>query len=368
MASRIPPLVFRLALLVAIAVSMALLIDYLQPLPSFCDVGSGCYKVRSSGYGSVLHVPVPLVGVIAFVSLMAISLIENDIARRLTRVLALVGGGVGIFLLLFQALYIGVFCKLCVVVDASAIVTAVAAFFLPRSSDLVPPSSIRFLWPVATLFAMLLPGVWAKLQPTPPVPPEIAALWQPGKVNVVEFIDFQCPFCRDLHPRMVEVLRESGDRVNLSRLNVPLSSHPNARSAARAYCCADDQGKGDSMADALFASQDLTPEGCDRLAASLGLSLPAFRVCVGSPSTDARIDEQSARARSAGISGLPTVWIGDHRFVGSQPIETLREAFAEAARGKPARLPTAFLWAAFATVLAVCGAIAMRVRAAPTTR
>jgi hypothetical protein len=54
--------------------------------------------------------------------------------------------------------------------------------------------------------------------------------------------------------------------------------------------------------------------------------------------------------------------------VGSQSIETLREAFAEAARGKPTRLPTALLWAAFATVLAVCGAIAMRVRAAPTTR
>jgi hypothetical protein len=51
-----------------------------------------------------------------------------------------------------------------------------------------------------------------------------------------------------------------------------------------------------------------------------------------------------------------------------QSFATLREAFAEAARGKPTRLPTALLWAGFATVLAVFGALAMRARATPTTR
>src|SRR5690348_5780206 len=122
MTSRIPPLVFRLALLVAIAVSTALLIDYMQPLPSFCDVGSGCYKVRASGYGTIFRVPIPLLGLLAFASLMAISLIENEIAYLLTRILALVGGGVGVLLLVFQGAYLGVFCKLCVVVDVSALV------------------------------------------------------------------------------------------------------------------------------------------------------------------------------------------------------------------------------------------------------
>ncbi len=69
MTSRLPLLVLRLALLVAVAVSAALLVDYVQPLPSFCDVGSGCYKVRASGYGSILRVPVPLLGLLAFTSL-----------------------------------------------------------------------------------------------------------------------------------------------------------------------------------------------------------------------------------------------------------------------------------------------------------
>lgn len=373
MASRLPPLLFRLALLVAIAVSAALLIDYTRPLPAFCDVGSGCDKVRASGYGSLFHVPVPLLGLLAFTSLMWISLVRSARATRLARILAFVGGALGALLLLTQAFHLRVFCRLCVVVDTAAIVAALAAFASGRAGkrapgDAAPPPNARWLWPLATAFAMLLPGVWALIQPSPPVPPEIASLWVPGKINVVEFADFQCPFCRQLHPRMLEVLHEYDDRVNFVRLNVPLPQHSDARSAAAAYCCADDQGKSAAMADALFQSESLSPEACDHIAASLGMSMAAYRACVGSPATDARIDEQIKRARSAGLAGLPTVWIDEKLLVGLQSVDALQTAFAEASHGKSTRLPTAVLWAAFATSLAVFGAIAMRVRAAPTTR
>jgi predicted DsbA family dithiol-disulfide isomerase/uncharacterized membrane protein len=357
-----------LAILVAVAVSAALLIDYYQPLPAFCDVGSGCYKVRASGFGSILRVPVPLIGLIAFTSLMAISLVKNDAARQLTRVLAWIGGLFGAGLLAFQGFYLHVFCKLCVAVDLSAIVAAVAAIFVSPSADDAPASSPRWLWPVATAFAMVAPGAWAQFQPSPPVPPEIANLWMPGKLNVVEFADFQCPYCRELHPSMSQLLHEYADQVHFVRLNVPLASHPNARNAAKAYCCADEEGKSEQMADALFQSPDLSPEACERIAVSLGLSPATFRACVASPATSARIDQEYQLARSAGLAGLPTVWIGDKGYVGLQSIATLRAAFAEAAHGKPTRLPTAVLWAGFATVLAVFGAIAMRVRATPTTR
>jgi predicted DsbA family dithiol-disulfide isomerase/uncharacterized membrane protein len=361
MASRLPPLVFRLAILVAIAVSSALLIDYFRPLPAFCDVGSGCEKVRASGYGSVLGVPVPLLGLLAFASLMFLSLIRNDSVERIVRGLALVAGAAGISLLLVQALQVKAFCKLCVVVDSAAIVAALAAWWSPRSPQ--GPPAAGWLWPVATLVAILLPSGWALLQPSPPVPPEIASLWVPGKINVVEFADFQCPFCRQLHPRMVEVLREYDERVHFVRLNVPLASHASARDAARAYCCAGDQGKGDAMADALFASDQLSPEACERLAASLGVSLAEYRVCIVNPATDARIDDESRRARSAGLKGLPTVWVGDQLLVGLQPIEAVRAAFADASRGKT-RLPTALLWAAVVAALAVFGTLAMRTRPA----
>jgi protein-disulfide isomerase len=115
------------------------------------------------------------------------------------------------------------------------------------------------------------------------------------------------------------------------------------------------------MADALFQSESLTPEACEKLAASLGLSLSDYRLCVSSSATDAHIDDEIARVKSAGLAGLPTVWIGDQVLVGLQPIDKLRDAFAEAATGKtPTRLPTALLWAALAATLAAFGAVAAR--------
>ena len=369
MSSRLPPLVFRLALLVAVAVSMALLIDYRQPLPSFCDVASDCYKVRASNYSKVLGVPVPVLGLCAFASLMIVSLLDNEVARRLTRALAVLGGVIGAILLLLQGFVLHVFCKLCVVVDLSAMVAAVAALLVPRASDADAPAPNPLgLWVLATVFAIATPFAWSKFQPSPPVPAEVANLWVPGKLNVVEFADFQCPFCRELHPIMTELLHEYAGQVSFVRLNVPLEKHADARTAAKAYCCAEEQDKGEEMADALFRTPDLSPGACERLAISLGLAPETYRKCVTSPATDARIDDQTRRARSAGLAGLPTVWIGDKGFVGLQSIATLRAAFAEAAGGKPTRLPTAVLWAGFATALAVFGAIAMRVRATPTTR
>ena len=167
---------------------------------------------------------------------------------------------------------------------------------------------------------------------------------------------------------MVELTSEYRDRVNLVRLNVPLPGHSNALDAARAFCCADDQGKGEEMADALFASDDLSAEGCERLAASLGLSRSVFRACVESVATNERVERENQRARHAGLKGLPTVWIGDQVLIGLQPADKLRAAFVEAARGKPTQLPTAVLWALLAGALAVFGAVAMRGRQATTAR
>ena len=76
MARRLPALVFHLALLVAIGVSTALLIDYLRPLPAFCDTGSGCDQVRASPYARLLGIPLPLIGLTGFVGLIALSLVD----------------------------------------------------------------------------------------------------------------------------------------------------------------------------------------------------------------------------------------------------------------------------------------------------
>jgi protein-disulfide isomerase len=207
---------------------------------------------------------------------------------------------------------------------------------------------------------------WSVLQPSPPVPAEIAGLWVPGKINVVEFADFQCPFCRKLHPVMAALLDEFAPRVHFVRLNMPLPQHTEARFAARSYCCAEDQGKASEMADALFQASSLAPESCEKIAASLGLSMETYRECVKSAATDARIEEQVRRVRAAGLAGLPTVWIGSEVFVGLRSVETLRAAFVQAARGKDSlHLPAAVLWIAFGGGLLTVAAIALRGGPAP---
>jgi protein-disulfide isomerase len=372
MANRLSLLIFRLAVLVALGVSTALLIDYFRPLPAFCDVGSGCDQIRASGRGKLFgYLPIPIVGVVAFALTMTMSLLPGERAARITRALGIIGGGAGVALLLMQALVLQVFCKLCVAVDTAAIVAALAVLgsILSKKDSDAPASSAETssapmgrLWPIATLAAMLIPAGWSLLQPAPPVPREVASLWVPGKINVVEFVDYQCPFCRQLHPAIADLLDEYGSRVNFVRLNMPLPSHPFARSAARAYCCADEQKKGEAMADALLKSEDLTPEGCEKLAAELGLSLAEYQACIKSAATEARIEDDIARVKKAGFAGLPTVWVEDEVIVGRNP-DHLRDAFTRAATDKPkARLPTSLLWAAFTLALGVVGALAMRTR------
>jgi predicted DsbA family dithiol-disulfide isomerase/uncharacterized membrane protein len=375
MANRFSLLVFRLAVLVALGVSTALLIDYFRPLPAFCDLGSGCAQIHASGRGKLWRIPIPIIGVVGFATTMTLSLLPGERAARLTRLFGIVGGAAGAAFLAIQAFDLKVFCKLCVAVDTAAIVAAVSVLvslvWTGRDPASPPPAletrstPMRWLWPAATLAAMIIPAGWSLFQPSPPVPREVASLWVPDKINVVEFVDFECPFCRQLHPTIVELLEEYGSRVNFVRLNMPLASHPRARTAARAYCCADEQKKGEPMAEALLEADDLTPEGCEKLAITLGLSLAEYRACMKSAATDARIDDEIARVKRAGLGGLPTVWVDDEVIVGRNP-EHLRDAFTRAANDKPrTRLPTSLLWTAFTLALGVVGALALRGRREP---
>src|SRR6185503_6117111 len=84
----------------------------------------------------------------------------------------------------------------------------------------------------------------------------VRAVYEPGKINVVEFADFECPYCRALHPVLKRVIQDyPADRVHFVRKHVPLEMHELARPAARAAVCTEEQGKGEAMADALVQAE-----------------------------------------------------------------------------------------------------------------
>lgn len=333
-------LVLRVATLLALAASAALLSDYLADAPSFCSAASGCGAVRASelshiGLGDGTFVPLPLLGVAGFAALYGASLLS----RRATLLAAALGGVVAAFLLYTQAFVLRTFCWLCVTTDVSALVAACAAF-LGRPEVWVRDARApfqRWAWWALGALAIAAPLVWPSVKATPPVPSGVLALYRPGKLNVVEFADFQCPACRRFAGILKEALAPYGERVHFVRLNKPLLMHQYARDAAHAAVCAEAQHKAEPMAEALFATEDLSPAGIDKLAATLGLDEKAFENCVLDPATAARVEREASLLVPPELEGLPTTYIGGKRLLGVQSVEVVTDALERAARGDGSR-------------------------------
>ena len=100
-------------------------------------------------------------------------------------------------------------------------------------------------------------------------------------VEIVEFSDFQCPYCQRANPTVQQVLTTYGDRVHFVYRHYPLPNHPNARPAAEAAVCAADQGKFWPYHDVLFANAGrLATTDLKHHAAELGLDSAKFDACV----------------------------------------------------------------------------------------
>jgi uncharacterized membrane protein/predicted DsbA family dithiol-disulfide isomerase len=326
-------LLLRLASLVALGVSMALLIDSLRPQPAFCSTGAGCDQIRRLGYGKIAGVPVPALGLAAYGSLLGLSFFPT--LRRFTAQAALFGGVVGLGLLASQLFVLHILCKFCVVVDLSAVVAALAGFWLLRSGEPHHDPG-RIAWAGAHLAALAGPWALVALQPPNPVPRTIQALWKPGQVTVVEFSDFECPFCRMAHPALEAALHKASDLpILFVRKTMPLPSHPNARTASRAYLCAEAAGKGPAMADRLF-SGSLSRIAASVNATELGIPSETFDRCMEDLATDRKVDEHVDFVRNSSFQGLPSVWVNDQLLLGGRSEADYLAAFRKAASGRPA--------------------------------
>jgi predicted DsbA family dithiol-disulfide isomerase/uncharacterized membrane protein len=329
----------RLAAVLALAVSAALFVDYTNSVPTFCGVDSGCAAVRGSGYGYVVlagfPVPLPVFGMLGFAVLLGVALTRE--LRRWVPLIAAIGGVLAVFLFGLQAFKIKHLCSLCVTVDTLGVLSAISGLVLWKgeASDSSQEFGLRWgAWPALSVLALVAPLTWPHVRPAPPVPAGVLKLYQSGKINVVEFADYECPYCRRLHPELKTVIASYPGKVNFTRLNLPLHGHEFAQGAAEAQVCARDQGKGDEMADRLFAADDLRPDANRVLGRILGLDMAAFDRCMASAKTDAVIDAESKILIDNGLMGLPTTFVGAKTIIGAQPEEVFRDAFDRAERGE----------------------------------
>jgi protein-disulfide isomerase/uncharacterized membrane protein len=330
------PLVASLApVLAGLAASGALAVDYLQPRPVFCSEGGGCEALRQTVFAAPLSVPTPVVGLVGFLALGVASLLPGRRARVAQVALATVASLVGALLLAAQWT-LGRFCPFCCVADASAVASAFVAWWrLLRAPDAPSPPLV---WVYAgagsmVLVALLPMTIGWRLASRPPevIRAEIART-PSGQVTVVDFVDFECPYCRLTNAALAPILEEHKVRLRVVRRQVPLRMHPHALDAARAACCGERLGRGDAMVSALFSApvDDLTREGCERLAQSIGLPLDAYRGCVADRQTDESIEADRAVFKAAGGYALPTIWVDGHALVGAQSKEELEKAILDA--------------------------------------
>lgn len=155
-------------------------------------------------------------------------------------------------------------------------------------------------------------------------------------VTIIEFSDFQCPFCARAGPTVKQVLARYPEQVRFVYRHYPLGSiHPRAHAAAVASACAAEQGKFWEYHDLLFANaKKLADEDLAGYAEQAGADAAAFSQCVTEGRFDAEVERDIAAGRAAGVTGTPTFFINGRMLGGAQPLdEFVRVIEEELARG-----------------------------------
>ncbi len=149
-------------------------------------------------------------------------------------------------------------------------------------------------------------------------------------VTIVEFSDFQCPFCSRAVPTLKQIETEYPGKVRVAFKNQPLPFHQHARLAAEAAMAANEQGKFWEYHDKLFANQQaLDRSSLERYAQEVGLEMGRFRAALDSNKFDAQISADSAEGTRLGASGTPTFFINGRQLVGAQPFASFKQIIDE---------------------------------------
>lgn len=159
---------------------------------------------------------------------------------------------------------------------------------------------------------------------------------------LIEYSDFQCPYCSQFHPTAQKVLDEYKDQVAWVYRHFPLDQlHPQARPAAKASECVAELGGEDAFwqfADTVFADQEGTLNDLSSVASGLGINVNDFNTCVSEDRYAGLVEEVYQKGLSAGVTGTPGNFIvnenGDAWFIpGALPYEAVKKLLDEALQG-----------------------------------
>ena len=151
-----------------------------------------------------------------------------------------------------------------------------------------------------------------------------------AQIEVIEFADFQCPYCLAAAPTVKKVLETYGDRIRLVYRHYPLPNHPQARPAAEAAQCANEQGQFWPYHDRLFAEAGkLSDADLKKAAADLGMDAARFNTCVDEHRYKAVVEADQQAGNDAGVNGTPAFFVNGRLLSGAQPFEAFKRVIDE---------------------------------------
>lgn len=150
-------------------------------------------------------------------------------------------------------------------------------------------------------------------------------------VTLVKFEDFHCPFCKQVQPTLAQLLSQYVGKLRLVHKDLPLDAiHPQARQAAEAARCADEQGMFWSYHDKLYdTAPKAAPEDLKNYAKEVGLDLGAFERCFSGGKYKATVQKDVLEGAQAGITGTPAFFVNGRPLSGAQPVEAFAAVIDE---------------------------------------
>lgn len=347
------PLLFasRVLALVGLLVSVFLAYEYAQPVQTFCGPGGGCEIVRLCWQRIAPSISLPWTGIVAFSAAIAgLLLLPKERGRRLLPVMGTIAAVAGLSLMIIQRVLCHNWCKFCLVTDSSAVILGGVLFALRNTYQ---PATVPQRWlfgglsslcVVVALFVGIADAPTSAINapdaatgPAATYLPELPAVIEheqrSGVVTIVEFADFECPYCREQHNVLSTVLPTYEGRVRLVRKQLPLSMHPHAETAAKMALCAEEQQRGEVMANALFRASvdDLTVEHFAGRLSEFSMEAGPWQSCLQNERTMSHIRSDRNAASESGVTGLPTMFVGHERFdglIGEAPLRaSIERAF-----------------------------------------
>lgn len=150
-----------------------------------------------------------------------------------------------------------------------------------------------------------------------------------AKITIIEFADYECPYCQNMRPELDKVLTEFKDTVSFVFKDYPLPMHQNAQKAAEASHCARTQGKYWEYHDRLFDSKQLGLASLKQHARDLKLDTAAFDQCLDSGAQAQFVKSQFLEANAYGLTGTPAFFVNGRFFSGGMSYEDFRRIIQE---------------------------------------